>query len=108
MLAVVPYDGQMDEATAFHQRQRFTVAGRVRVQDRSDYSRILLRFWPADDDEDKDERAFADLSRSGQFSADVEIRPGREGQYEFDAYLFWPGAPSQYPRCRLSVTTVTP
>ncbi|MEZ5291649.1 MAG: hypothetical protein R2745_11230 [Vicinamibacterales bacterium] len=84
------------------------MAGRVRAQDRSDYSRILIRFWPSDGDDSKDEGVYADVSRTGQFTADVEIRAGREGQYEFDAYLFWPGAPSQYPRCRLSVTTVTP
>lgn len=87
--------------------QRFTVAGRVTARDRSDFYQALFRFWPADDDRAKEELAYAAVSRSGQFSVDVEIRPGREGQYAFDGFLFWEGAAPQAPRCQLSVLTVT-
>ncbi len=88
--------------------QRFTIAGRVTARDRSDFSQTLFRFWPSDDASDRAERAYADVSRSGSFSVDVEIRAGREGQYTFESFLFWPGAPAQHSRCRLSVVNVTP
>ena len=88
--------------------QRFTIAGRVTARDRSDFSQTLFRFWPSDDATDRAERVYAEVSRSGSFSADVEIRAGREGQYAFEGFLFWPGAPAQHSRCRLSVVNVTP
>lgn len=88
--------------------QRFTIAGRITATDRSDFTRVLFRFWPSDGAAEKVERAFADASRSGDFRVDVEIRSGREGQYSLDGFLFWEGAPSQWPRCSLSVVNVTP
>jgi hypothetical protein len=86
--------------------QRFTVAGQVTARDRSDFSQLLIRFWPSDDVSDKVERVFTAVGRSGQFSVDVELRAGREGQYTVEAFLFWPEAPSQHPRCRLSTLNV--
>ena len=88
--------------------QRFTIAGRVAARDRSDFSQAMFRFWPSDDVSDRAERAYTDVSRSGLFSVDVEIRPGREGQYTVEGFLFWPDAAPQYSRCRLSVVNVTP
>ena len=88
--------------------QRFTVAGRVTARDRSDFVQALFRFWPSDDASEKVERAYTDVSRSGEFRVDVEVRPGREGQYSVEGFLFWPDAPSQSSRCRLSVLNVTP
>ncbi|MBP7775598.1 MAG: hypothetical protein KA371_00540 [Acidobacteria bacterium] len=88
--------------------ERFTIAGRVTARDRTDFSRVMFRFWPSDDVSERAERAYADASRSGEFRVDVEIRPGREGQYSVEGFLFWPDASPQYSRCRLSVVTVTP
>lgn len=88
--------------------QRFTIAGRVTARDRTDFSVAMFRFLPSDDVSDKVERASTDVSRGGEFRADVEIRSGREGQYTVEGFLFWPEAPPQYSRCRLSVLNVTP
>lgn len=88
--------------------QRFTVAGRVVARDRSDFSQAMFRFWPSDDASDRAERAYTEVSRSGLFSVDVEIRQGREGQYTVEGFLFWPDAAPQHSRCRLSVVNVTP
>lgn len=78
------------------------------ARDRSDFSQAMFRFWPSDDASDHAERAYAEVSRSGLFSVDVEIRTGREGQYTVEGFLFWPDAAPQYSRCRLSVVNVTP
>lgn len=88
--------------------QRFTIAGRITATDRRDFTQVLFRFWPSDGDDAKVERATAEASRSGEFRVDVEIRSGREGQYALDGFLFWEGAPAQWPRCSLSVVNVTP
>lgn len=82
--------------------------GRVVARDRSDFSQAMFRFWPSDDAGDRAERACTDVSRSGSFSVDVEIRQGREGQHSVEGFLFWPDAAPQYSRCRLSVVNVTP
>jgi hypothetical protein len=88
--------------------QRFTIAGRVVARDRTDFSQAMFRFWPSDDVSDRAERAYTEVSRAGLFSVDVEIRPGRDGQYAFEGFLFWPDAAPQYSRCRLSVVNVIP
>lgn len=88
--------------------QRFTIAGRVVARDRSDFSQAMFRFWPSDDASDRAERTYTEVSRAGLFSVDVEIRPGREGQYTMEGFLFWPDAGTQYSRCRLSVVNVVP
>lgn len=88
--------------------QRFTVAGRITATDRTDFSQVMFRFWPSDGDQNKVERASTSAARSGDFRVDVEIRAGREGQYTVEGFLFWPEAPSQWSRCRLSVMSVEP
>ncbi|MFN7976800.1 MAG: hypothetical protein U0P30_01605 [Vicinamibacterales bacterium] len=88
--------------------QRFTVAGRITATDRTDFSQVMFRFWPSDGDQTKVERSSASAARSGDFRVDVEIRAGREGQYTVEGFLFWPDAPSQWSRCRLSVMSVVP
>lgn len=88
--------------------ERFTVAGRITARDRSDFSQVMFRFWPSDDVSERAERAYAEASRAGEFRTEVEIRPGREGQYTVEGFLFWPDAAPQYSRCRLSVVNVTP
>jgi hypothetical protein len=87
--------------------ERFTVAGRVTARDRSDFHQILIRLWPSTGDEARAEREYGDISRSGSFSVDLEVREGREGQYAVETFLFWPDAAPQYARCILSPVIVS-
>ncbi|HTM30399.1 MAG TPA: hypothetical protein VL263_03815 [Vicinamibacterales bacterium] len=88
--------------------ERFTVAGRVTARDRSDFDEVLLRFWPGTGEESRAVRVFRDVSRSGTFNIDVEMRDGQDGFYSAELFLFWPGAGSQYARCTLSPMVVLP
>jgi hypothetical protein len=88
--------------------ERFTVAGRVTARDRNDFNEALLRFWPGTGEESRAIRVSGEISRSGSFSIDVELRDGQQGLYSADVFLFWPGAGSQSPRCVLSPTVVLP
>jgi hypothetical protein len=72
--------------------ERFRVAGRVTARDRTDFHQILIRLWPSTGDEARAEREYGDISRSGSFSVDLELRDGREGQYMVETFLFWPNA----------------
>jgi hypothetical protein len=87
--------------------ERFRVAGRVTARDRTDFHQILIRLWPSTDEEARAEREYGDVSRSGSFSVDLEVREGREGQFSVQVFLFWPGAAAQYPRCNLSPLIVS-
>jgi hypothetical protein len=88
--------------------ERFRVAGRVTARDRTDFHQILIRLWPSTGEESRAEREYGDISRSGSFSVDLELREGREGQYMVETFLFWPNANPQYSRCVLSPVIVSP
>lgn len=87
--------------------ERFRIDGRVTARDRSDFDQVLVRLWPSTDDAAMVVRESRDLSRSGTFSVDLEVRTGREGLYEVGLFLFWPDSGSQYPRCTLSPVVVS-
>ena len=88
--------------------ERFRVAGRVTARDRTDFHQMLIRLWPSTGEESRAERAYGDVSRSGSFSVDLELRDGREGQYMVETFLFWPNADPQHARCVLSPVIVSP
>ena len=88
--------------------ERFRVEGRVTARDRSDFNQVLIRLWPSTDDSAVVVREFGEVGRSSTFSVDLEVRSGREGQYQVELFLFWPNAGSQYPRCSLSPLVVSP
>jgi hypothetical protein len=52
-------------------------------------------------------RESAEVSRSGEFRVDLEVRDGWEGPYSVQLFLFWPNSGSQYPRCNLSPLIVS-
>jgi hypothetical protein len=88
--------------------ERVRIEGRVTARDRSDFDQVLVRFWPNTNDSATAVRESAAVSRSGTFAVDLEVRAGREGQYEVELFLFWPDAGPQYPRCTLSPLVVSP
>ena len=87
--------------------QRMRVNGRVTATDRSDFNQILLRYWRRGGNSNTSVRTWAELSRSGVFNLEYEFRDGQEGVYLLEAFLFWPGSGTQWPRCSLSTTIVT-
>lgn len=87
--------------------ERFRVEGRVTARDRTDFNEVLIRLWPSNDDQVRVIRESAEVSRSGSFRVDLEVREGREGEYEVELFLFWPNSGSQYPRCDLSPLIVS-
>jgi hypothetical protein len=87
--------------------ERFTVEGRVTARDRTDFSQLLLRFWPSTDEEPRVERVSGSISGSSSFRIDVELRDGQQGLYSVELFLFWPGSGAQSPRCRITPMVVS-
>jgi len=88
--------------------ERFTVEGRVTARDRSDFNGILVRLWPSTGESAHVEREWADVSRSGSFRVELEVREGHDGQFVVQLFLFWPNAEPQHSRCTLSPLIVSP
>jgi hypothetical protein len=88
--------------------ERFRVAGRVTARDRTDFSQVLVRLWSSTGDDAQSVREFAEVSRAGEFRVDLEVRVGREGQYQVQLFLFWQNSGAQHPRCSLSPLIVSP
>lgn len=91
----------------FRINQRVRVRGRVTAQDRRDFDVVMLRWWRSDGNADAAVRATAAVSRSGQFDLDLEFRPGQQGLYSFEVFLFWPDSGTQYSRCWITPVVVT-
>jgi hypothetical protein len=87
--------------------ERFRIAGRVTARDRNDFDEVMVRLWPSTNDSALVIRESGEVSRSGTFSVDLEVRSGREGLYSVEMFLFWPNAGSQYARCDLSPVVVS-
>jgi hypothetical protein len=88
--------------------ERFRIAGRVTARDRNDFDEVMVRLWPSTNDSALVIRESGEVSRSGTFSVDLEVRSGREGLYSVEMFLFWLNAGSQYARCDLSPVVVSP
>lgn len=100
----VRFSGPVARRYAVGERAR--LGGTVTASDRSDFSTVLVRFWPYGGDARKVVREEAEVSRGGDFRLEVEFRDGQEGQFLFEVFLFWPDAGAQYSRCTLSPVTV--
>ena len=78
------------------------LSGTVTASDRSDFSQILLYFYPSEGQGTEPLRVYADVSSSGSFVADVRFESKHRGRHALAVYLFWRGGPSQSPRSSLS------
>lgn len=84
------------------------ITGRVTATDRTDFSQIVLRFARVGQADQAALRVTADLDRSGRFTLDFAFTNDQLGVYVMDILLFWPNAPSQFPRSSLSPFIVNP
>jgi hypothetical protein len=82
------------------------LSGRVLARDRSDFSQILLYFYPSEGQGIEPLSVYANISSAGTFVADFRFETKHRGRHALGAYLFWPGASSQYPRSILTTVLV--
>ena len=89
--------------TSYTAGERVTISGRVTATDRTDFSQILLIFFPDTGLPGEVLQTRATVSAAGTFVLDFQLEAQHVGTHALAAYLFWPGAPNQFPR-----TVVTP
>lgn len=95
----IRFDKQV--ASRFRAGKTVTLSGTVTATDRTDFNQILLRF-PADGVPSSEwKRIFAPVT-GGKFSVRVKFTKSEKGVYQMNVFLFWPGAPAQFPRSSLS------
>jgi hypothetical protein len=80
--------------------------GRVTAGDRNDHVQVLMRFWKYGGTTDNAILVRGSISSAGSFSLDREFRDGEQGRYTVEVFLFWPGAPAQYPRVIAGPVTI--
>ena len=79
------------------------LSGRVTAVDRTDFHQLLLIFSPNDGLSGETLQVRADISAAGTFILDFQFEAQHAGTHAMAMYLFWPDAPSQFPR-----SSVTP
>ena len=89
--------------TSYAVGERVTISGRVTATDRTDFSEILLIFFPDTGLPGEALQTRAAVSAAGTFVLDFQFEAQHRGTHALAVYLFWPGAPNQIPR-----RTVTP
>ena len=82
--------------------QNVRLSGRVTATDRTDFDKVLIRFWKSDGTSEDAVRVQVSLTRSGTFTADFQFSNGQRGLYSMDVFLLWPDAGPQFPRARLT------
>ena len=70
----------------------------VTAVDRTDFHQLALIFAPDDGLPGTALRVNANISSAGTFIAAFQFEPEHRGTHALATYLFWPGAPNQFPR----------
>lgn len=84
--------------TSYAIGQQVRLSGRLLSSDRSDYSQALVRFWRYGGTSDDSIRVWSSITSSGSFSVEHQWQAGQQGRYTMEVFLFWSGAPAQFPR----------
>ena len=85
-----------------------TLTGRVTAVDRTDFNAIVLVFSPAVGLPGTALQVQASVSQAGTFVAGFQFGTEHIGTHALSAYLFWPGAPNQFPRSSVTPIVVAP
>jgi hypothetical protein len=93
-------------ASRYRTGERVRVSGRVTATDRNDYVQILLRFRKYGGSPDEAIQVRGPVSSAGSFILEHQFEPSQRGRYTMEVFLFWEGAPAQYPRASATVVTV--
>ena len=78
--------------------ERVSLSGRVTATDRTDFSVLLLIFAPDAGLPGTALQMQTNISSAGTFIANFQFGPEHRGTHRLETYLFWPGAPGQFPR----------
>ena len=84
-----------------------TLSGRVTAVDRADFNGIALVFSPAVGLPGTALQVQASVSPAGTFVASFQFEAEHIGTHALSTYLFWPGAPNQFPRSSVTPIVVT-
>jgi hypothetical protein len=84
--------------TSYAAGERVRLSGQVTATDRTDFSQILLIFFPDTALPGEVLQTRATVSAAGTFIFDFQFEAQHVGTHAMAAYLFWPGAPNQFPR----------
>ena len=93
-------------ASRYKTGQRVRLSGRVTATDRNDYSQILVRLRKYGGTADEAIQLRGPISAAGSFILEYQFEESHRGRYAMEVFLFWAGAPAQYPRASSTVVTV--
>jgi hypothetical protein len=98
-------DVVFDNVVPSHYRvgDRIRWSGEVRARDRSDFTRIMIRFWKGSTETSI--RVSGTVSRDA-FSIETQFEPSQAGVYLMEVFLFWPDSGPQYSRAALSPVVI--
>ena len=74
-----------------------TLSGTVTATDRNDFNQILISFQKDDGTAATDKDIFETIT-GNKFTVKVKFTAAEKDVYRMAVYLFWPGAPAQFPR----------